>query len=161
MMERALRFAIHLIAWVASLGIAVAACAGVYFLSINNLEVRPEFAFSHEIFHTEHEHWSVHYKEHREAELLLLPEHTQILLDLKNYFARPAPLGSMARVWDLRGLSTSPSCLQQLLAWAYGQIRDSASGDLGRKHKQPPQDLPLLPQELHLSWGSHPWSYVT
>uniref|UniRef100_A0A8C3QWW4 Transmembrane channel-like protein n=1 Tax=Cyanoderma ruficeps TaxID=181631 RepID=A0A8C3QWW4_9PASS len=38
-MERVLRVAIHLIAWVASLGTAVAACAGVYFLSINNLKL--------------------------------------------------------------------------------------------------------------------------
>ncbi|NXH90761.1 TMC5 protein, partial [Edolisoma coerulescens] len=39
MMERCLRIAVHLLAWVASLGTAVAACAGVYFLSINNLEL--------------------------------------------------------------------------------------------------------------------------
>ncbi|NWH34343.1 TMC5 protein, partial [Chloropsis hardwickii] len=38
-MERVLRVAIHLLAWVASLGVAVAACSGVYFLSINNLEL--------------------------------------------------------------------------------------------------------------------------
>lgn len=38
-MERVCRFAIHLLAWVASLGVAVAACSGVYFLSINNLEL--------------------------------------------------------------------------------------------------------------------------
>ncbi|XP_066054120.1 transmembrane channel-like protein 5 [Chamaea fasciata] len=38
-MERLLRIAIHLIAWAASLGTAVAACTGVYFLSINNLEL--------------------------------------------------------------------------------------------------------------------------
>ncbi|NWV40437.1 TMC5 protein, partial [Grantiella picta] len=38
-MERLLRIAIHLFAWVASLGTAVAACTGVYFLSINNLEL--------------------------------------------------------------------------------------------------------------------------
>ncbi|XP_014724401.1 PREDICTED: transmembrane channel-like protein 5 isoform X1 [Sturnus vulgaris] len=38
-MERLLRIAMHLLAWVASLGIAVAACTGVYFLSINNLEL--------------------------------------------------------------------------------------------------------------------------
>ncbi|NXP62594.1 TMC5 protein, partial [Chloropsis cyanopogon] len=38
-MERVLRVVIHLLAWVASLGIAVAACTGVYFLSINNLEL--------------------------------------------------------------------------------------------------------------------------
>ncbi|NXE95513.1 TMC5 protein, partial [Menura novaehollandiae] len=38
-MERATRVAIHLVAWFASLGTAVAACAGVYFLSINNLEL--------------------------------------------------------------------------------------------------------------------------
>lgn len=38
--ERVLRVAIHLFAWVASLGIAAAACTGVYFLSINNLEVK-------------------------------------------------------------------------------------------------------------------------
>ncbi|NXB30117.1 TMC5 protein, partial [Eulacestoma nigropectus] len=38
-MERALRIAIHVFAWVASLGTAVAACTGVYFLSINNLEL--------------------------------------------------------------------------------------------------------------------------
>ncbi|XP_014108281.1 PREDICTED: transmembrane channel-like protein 5 isoform X2 [Pseudopodoces humilis] len=37
--ERVLRLAIHLLAWVASLGTAVAACTGVYFLSINNLEL--------------------------------------------------------------------------------------------------------------------------
>uniref|UniRef100_A0A8C5U904 Transmembrane channel-like protein n=1 Tax=Malurus cyaneus samueli TaxID=2593467 RepID=A0A8C5U904_9PASS len=36
-----LRIAIHLFAWAASLGTAVAACTGVYFLSINNLKVRP------------------------------------------------------------------------------------------------------------------------
>ncbi|NXM62004.1 TMC5 protein, partial [Illadopsis cleaveri] len=38
-MERVLRIAIHLVAWVASLGTAVAAGTGVYFLSINNLEL--------------------------------------------------------------------------------------------------------------------------
>ncbi|NWX53739.1 TMC5 protein, partial [Promerops cafer] len=38
-MERILCIAIHLLAWVASLGTAVAACTGVYFLSINNLEL--------------------------------------------------------------------------------------------------------------------------
>uniref|UniRef100_A0A803VLG8 Transmembrane channel-like protein n=1 Tax=Ficedula albicollis TaxID=59894 RepID=A0A803VLG8_FICAL len=38
-MERTIRIGVHLIAWVASLGVAVAACAGVYFLSINNLEL--------------------------------------------------------------------------------------------------------------------------
>ncbi|NXE35880.1 TMC5 protein, partial [Ptilorrhoa leucosticta] len=38
-MERVLRIAFHLLAWVASLGTAVAACTGVYFLSINNLEL--------------------------------------------------------------------------------------------------------------------------
>ncbi|NWW21838.1 TMC5 protein, partial [Falcunculus frontatus] len=38
-MERLLRVAVHLLAWVASLGAAVAACSGVYFLSINNLEL--------------------------------------------------------------------------------------------------------------------------
>lgn len=94
-------------------------------------------------------------------ELLLLPEHTQILLALKSCFARPAPLGTVARVRELRSLSKSPSSLQQLLVWARGQLRDSASGDLGRNSKkQPQQDLSLLPQELHLSWGSHPWSHI-
>ncbi|NXW66985.1 TMC5 protein, partial [Hirundo rustica] len=38
-MERVLRIAVHLVAWVASLGTAAAACTGVYFLSINNLEL--------------------------------------------------------------------------------------------------------------------------
>ncbi|XP_053847957.1 transmembrane channel-like protein 5 [Vidua macroura] len=38
-MERVVRIATHLLAWLASLGTAVAACAGVYFLSINNLEL--------------------------------------------------------------------------------------------------------------------------
>ncbi|NXJ22424.1 TMC5 protein, partial [Dicrurus megarhynchus] len=38
-MERVLRIAVHLLAWVASLGTAAAACTGVYFLSINNLEL--------------------------------------------------------------------------------------------------------------------------
>ncbi|NXN87652.1 TMC5 protein, partial [Bombycilla garrulus] len=38
-LERVHRFAIHLLAWVASLGAAVAACTGVYFLSINNLKL--------------------------------------------------------------------------------------------------------------------------
>lgn len=37
--ERVLRIAVHLFAWVASLGAAAAACTGVYFLSINNLEL--------------------------------------------------------------------------------------------------------------------------
>ncbi|KAM6121891.1 transmembrane channel-like protein 5 isoform 2-T3 [Phoenicopterus ruber ruber] len=37
--ERVVRIVIHLVSWVASLGTAVAACAGVYFLSINNLEL--------------------------------------------------------------------------------------------------------------------------
>ncbi|NXO13080.1 TMC5 protein, partial [Oriolus oriolus] len=37
--ERVFRIAVHLLAWVASLGAAVAACTGVYFLSINNLEL--------------------------------------------------------------------------------------------------------------------------
>ncbi|XP_074775252.1 transmembrane channel-like protein 5 [Athene noctua] len=37
--ERVVRIVIHLACWVASLGTAVAACAGVYFLSINNLKV--------------------------------------------------------------------------------------------------------------------------
>lgn len=42
--ERVVRIVIHLVSWVASLGTAVAACAGVYFLSINNLKVRTDFA---------------------------------------------------------------------------------------------------------------------
>ncbi|NXQ82767.1 TMC5 protein, partial [Nyctibius grandis] len=37
--ERVVRIVIHLFSWVASLGTAVAACAGVYFLSINNLKL--------------------------------------------------------------------------------------------------------------------------
>ncbi|NXN31857.1 TMC5 protein, partial [Nycticryphes semicollaris] len=37
--ERAVRIVIHLVSWIASLGTAVAACAGVYFLSINNLKL--------------------------------------------------------------------------------------------------------------------------
>ncbi|NXC38196.1 TMC5 protein, partial [Penelope pileata] len=37
--ERLVRFLIHLGSWAASLVTAVAACAGVYFLSINNLEL--------------------------------------------------------------------------------------------------------------------------
>ncbi|NXP02833.1 TMC5 protein, partial [Thinocorus orbignyianus] len=37
--ERAVRIVIHLAAWMASLATAVAACAGVYFLSINNLKL--------------------------------------------------------------------------------------------------------------------------
>ncbi|NXC51799.1 TMC5 protein, partial [Aleadryas rufinucha] len=37
--ERFLRVAVHLLAWVASLGAAVASCTGVYFLSINNLQL--------------------------------------------------------------------------------------------------------------------------
>ncbi|KAM6054511.1 transmembrane channel-like protein 5 isoform 2-T2 [Chlamydotis macqueenii] len=37
--ERVVRIVIHLLSWVASLGTAVAACAGVYFLSINNLKL--------------------------------------------------------------------------------------------------------------------------
>ncbi|NXL92179.1 TMC5 protein, partial [Alectura lathami] len=37
--ERVVRILIHFGSWVASLGLAVAACAGVYFLSINNLEL--------------------------------------------------------------------------------------------------------------------------
>ncbi|NXA05642.1 TMC5 protein, partial [Sapayoa aenigma] len=37
--ERVARIAVHLLSWFASLGTAVAACAGVYFLSINNLEL--------------------------------------------------------------------------------------------------------------------------
>ncbi|NXI22485.1 TMC5 protein, partial [Sterrhoptilus dennistouni] len=39
MTERLRRTAIHLIAWLASLGTAVAACTGVYFLSVNNLKL--------------------------------------------------------------------------------------------------------------------------
>ncbi|NXO95463.1 TMC5 protein, partial [Certhia brachydactyla] len=38
-MERVFRIAVHLFAWVASLGTAAAACTGVYFLSINNLQL--------------------------------------------------------------------------------------------------------------------------
>ncbi|XP_059340236.1 transmembrane channel-like protein 5 isoform X1 [Ammospiza nelsoni] len=38
-MERFVHIATHLLAWVVSLATAVAACAGVYFLSINNLEL--------------------------------------------------------------------------------------------------------------------------
>ncbi|NWT63910.1 TMC5 protein, partial [Prunella himalayana] len=38
-MERVARIAMHLFAWFVSLGTAVAACAGVYFLSINNLQL--------------------------------------------------------------------------------------------------------------------------
>ncbi|XP_074453380.1 transmembrane channel-like protein 5 isoform X1 [Larus michahellis] len=37
--ERVVRIVIHLVSWIASLGTAVAACAGVYFLSINNLKL--------------------------------------------------------------------------------------------------------------------------
>ena len=42
--ERVVRIVIHLVSWVASLGTAIAACAGVYFLCINNLKVRTIFA---------------------------------------------------------------------------------------------------------------------
>ncbi|NXK85767.1 TMC5 protein, partial [Formicarius rufipectus] len=37
--QRVARVAVHLLAWFASLGTAVAACAGVYFFSINNLKL--------------------------------------------------------------------------------------------------------------------------
>ncbi|KAM6244678.1 transmembrane channel-like protein 5 isoform 2-T5 [Spheniscus humboldti] len=37
--ERVVRIVIHLVSWLASLGTAIAACAGVYFLSINNLKL--------------------------------------------------------------------------------------------------------------------------
>ncbi|XP_065706967.2 transmembrane channel-like protein 5 [Patagioenas fasciata] len=37
--ERLVRIVIHLVSWAASLGTAVAACAGVYFLSINNAKL--------------------------------------------------------------------------------------------------------------------------
>ncbi|NXS59836.1 TMC5 protein, partial [Brachypteracias leptosomus] len=37
--ERVVCIVIHLVSWLASLGIAIAACAGVYFLSINNLKL--------------------------------------------------------------------------------------------------------------------------
>nr|XP_009512617.1 PREDICTED: transmembrane channel-like protein 5 [Phalacrocorax carbo] len=37
--ERVVRIVVHLVCWVASLGTAVAVCAGVYFLSINNLKL--------------------------------------------------------------------------------------------------------------------------
>ncbi|NXG17669.1 TMC5 protein, partial [Grallaria varia] len=37
--QRVARVAVHLLSWFASLGTAVAACAGVYFLSINNLKL--------------------------------------------------------------------------------------------------------------------------
>ncbi|KAM9290677.1 transmembrane channel-like protein 5 [Morus bassanus] len=37
--ERVVRIVVHLVSWVVSLGTAVAACAGVYFLSINNLKL--------------------------------------------------------------------------------------------------------------------------
>ncbi|NXJ77072.1 TMC5 protein, partial [Trogon melanurus] len=37
--ERVVRGVIHLVSWVASVGTAVVACAGVYFLSVNNLEL--------------------------------------------------------------------------------------------------------------------------
>ncbi|NWI28528.1 TMC5 protein, partial [Sula dactylatra] len=37
--ESLVRIVIHLVSWIASLGTAVAACAGVYFLSINNLKL--------------------------------------------------------------------------------------------------------------------------
>ncbi|NXH21276.1 TMC5 protein, partial [Bucco capensis] len=37
--ERVVHIVIHLVSWVASLGTAVAACAGVYFLSVNNLKL--------------------------------------------------------------------------------------------------------------------------
>ncbi|XP_067162544.1 transmembrane channel-like protein 5 isoform X1 [Apteryx mantelli] len=37
--ERVVHIVIHLASWVASLGTAVVACAGVYFLSVNNLEL--------------------------------------------------------------------------------------------------------------------------
>ncbi|KFZ62284.1 Transmembrane channel-like 5, partial [Antrostomus carolinensis] len=37
--ERVVRVIIHLVSWVASLGTAIAACAAVYFLSINNLKL--------------------------------------------------------------------------------------------------------------------------
>lgn len=37
--ERVVRIVIHLVSWVAALGTAVAACAGVYFLSVNNLKL--------------------------------------------------------------------------------------------------------------------------
>ncbi|XP_054698474.1 transmembrane channel-like protein 5 isoform X2 [Grus americana] len=37
--ERVVRVVIHLASWVVSLGTAVAACAGVYFLSVNNLKL--------------------------------------------------------------------------------------------------------------------------
>ncbi|KFQ17249.1 Transmembrane channel-like 5, partial [Merops nubicus] len=37
--ERIVHIVIHFVSWIASLGTAVAACAGVYFLSINNLKL--------------------------------------------------------------------------------------------------------------------------
>ncbi|NWU91799.1 TMC5 protein, partial [Upupa epops] len=37
--ERVVQVVVHLASWVASLGTAVAACAGIYFLSINNLKL--------------------------------------------------------------------------------------------------------------------------
>ncbi|XP_014792187.1 PREDICTED: transmembrane channel-like protein 5 isoform X2 [Calidris pugnax] len=37
--ERAVHIVIHLVSWIASLGTAVGACAGVYFLSTNNLKL--------------------------------------------------------------------------------------------------------------------------
>lgn len=113
-MERACRFAIHLIAWVASLGVAVAACAGVYFLSINNLEVRPEFAFFHMIFYTEHELWSVHYEECREAELLLLPEHTNSA-GPKELLCKACPTGVYGKSVGYEG-SELISCLSPAAA---------------------------------------------
>lgn len=67
--ERLVHILLHLGAWAASLGIAVAACSGVYFLSINNLEVRTDFAacFWRRIFphgclsYTKCKLWSVRY----------------------------------------------------------------------------------------------------
>ncbi|XP_009697201.1 PREDICTED: transmembrane channel-like protein 5 [Cariama cristata] len=37
--ERVVRIVIHLVSWIASVGTAVAACAGVYLLSVNNLKL--------------------------------------------------------------------------------------------------------------------------
>lgn len=61
--ERVVRIGIHLVSWVASLGTAVAACAGVYFLSINNLKVRTDFSYfwrCNFLSYTECKQWSGH-----------------------------------------------------------------------------------------------------
>uniref|UniRef100_U3IZ89 Transmembrane channel-like protein n=1 Tax=Anas platyrhynchos platyrhynchos TaxID=8840 RepID=U3IZ89_ANAPP len=88
--ETLVHILIHLGVWAASLGTAVAACASVYFLSINNLKVRTDFTTSR----------------------MFLPIHTHVLL---NIILKISIIGILCYYW-LDIVATSKSqCWETLI----------------------------------------------